>query len=308
MADLHLAIEFRRFANHSKLIEVVSPAFALKQGDTLNIVIVFSGSVVHSDSLLIVASLINHLRLDGIEVNVEVTGSDTYAGRIDFYKLIGIPFEESYPRKNSTGRIIELKTFDGETIYKLQDELNMILYQNRGIAKEVLELLFYCLGEIMDNTLVHSGQNSGWVSAQFYPKKEEIMLTICDFGQGIHASLTNQPDAKYKGLSEEEALNLCIQRGVTNGKGLGFGLFATSQFILKNYGDLLLYSGNHYLAARQGEYEVKGGNYWKGTIVSLRINTNVPVDYKSIMPAHHTLPDDYQFFIDKFFGEENELW
>ncbi len=37
-------------------------------------------------------------------------------------------------------------------------------------------------------------------------------------------------------------------------------------------------------------------------------NTNIPVDYHSIMPTHHTLPDDYQFYIDKFFGDDNELW
>jgi hypothetical protein len=308
MAVLDLTIEFRKYTDHAKLVAAISPSFGLVTGDSLNITVVFSGSMVHSDSLLIVASLINHLRSLSVKVEVYIDGVDTYASRIDFYKLIDVPFEEQFPRKNSSGRFIELKKFDADTIYSLQDELNMILYQNRGIAKEVLELLFYCLGEVMDNTLVHSGLNSGWVSAQFYPRKEEIMLTICDYGQGIHHSLTTQPDTKYKDVSEPEALDLCIQRGVTNGKGLGFGLFATSQFILKNLGDLLLYSGNYYLTAKNGEYEVREGSYWNGTIVSLRINTNIPVDYKSIMPAHHTLPDDYQFFVDKFFGEENELW
>lgn len=89
---------------------------------------------------------------------------------------------------------------------------------------------------------------------------------------------------------------------------MGFGLFATSQFILKNSGKLLLYSGAHYLKAENGGYQIFNGSNWKGTVVSLKINTNIAVDYKSIMPVNHTLPDDYQFFIDKFFGENNELW
>lgn len=308
MASLSLVVNFRQYPDHSSLIGAVSPAFQLAAGDIFNITIVFSGSYVHSDSLLLVASLIRHMRSNNIIVNVSVVGADSYASRVDFYKLIDVPFQEQFPRRNSRGRFIELKSFDADSIYRLQDELNMILYQNGGIAKEVLELLFYCLGEIMDNTLIHSGLNSGWVSAQFYPRKEEIMLTICDYGEGIHKSLTSQPETKYKDITESEALDLCIQRGVTNGKGLGFGLFATSQFILKNSGELLLYSGSHYLTAKNGKYEIKNGNYWKGTVVSLKINTNIPVDYKSIMPVNHTLPDDYQFFVDKFFGQDNELW
>ncbi len=60
-----------------------------------------------------------------------------------------------------------------------------------------------------------------------------------NYGEGIHRSLTSQPEAKYEDITESQALDLCIQRGVTNGKGLGLGLFATSQFILKNSGGLL---------------------------------------------------------------------
>jgi len=308
MASLNLVVNFRQYSEHSSLIRAISPAFELTTEDILNMTIVFSGSYVHSDSLLLVASLVRNMRLNNVIVNVQVHGWDSYASRVDFYELINVPFGEQNPRRSSRGRFIELKTFDANSIYKLQDELNMILYQNGAIGREVLELLFYCLGEIMDNTLIHSGLESGWVSAQFYPKKEEIMLTICDYGEGIHHSLTSQPENKYKDITERQALELCIQRGVTNGKGLGFGLFATSQFILKNSGELLLYSGSHYLTVKDGDYEIKSGSYWKGTVVSLKINTNIPVDYKSIMPADHTLPDDYQFFIDKFFGEDNELW
>ena len=73
-------------------------------------------------------------------------------------------------------------------------------------------------------------------------------------------------------------------------------------------GELLVYSGNHFLIAREGKYSVKEGEYCKGTIVSLKINTDIPVDYKEIMPENHSLPDDYNFFIEKFFGENNELW
>lgn len=308
MADLNLSINFTQPISHRGLIHIFSPAYVLEPGDNLNLVIRLSNNMVHSDSLLIVASGINHLRQNGIVVNITIDGESTYASRINFYQLIDVPFEEQFVRRNNAGRFIELKSFDKDTLYPLQDELNMILYQNGGINKEVLQLLFYCLSEIMDNIIVHSGLERGWLSAQYYPNQHEIRLTICDTGDGIHHSLTSNPKSRYKEVSEAEALDLCIQRGVTNGEGLGFGLFASSQFILKNTGDLLIYSGNHYLLAHNGEYQVHEGDFYKGTLVSMRINTDIPVDYKSIMPAHHTLPDDYDFFIDKYFGENNELW
>lgn len=131
---------------------------------------------------------------------------------------------------------------------------------------------------------------------------------ICDNGIGIREALKNGKRKDYRHISEAEALSLCIQRGVTNGQGLGFGLYATSRFIQLNNGDMLLYSGNHSLAINGENVAVSKGDFWPGTLVAMRIRTNIPVNYKDIMPADHTLPDDYQFFIDQFFGEDNELW
>jgi hypothetical protein len=308
MAELGLTIIYKKGLEHIDLIQQLSPAYNLQAGDVLHLSIVFPGYLVHAENLLIVASFINFLRGREVIVEIETHGDSTYASRVDFYKLIDVPFEEKYIRRDSTGRFIELKPFNENTLYGIQDELNMVLYQKGTIAKEILQLLSYCICEIMDNILVHSGLNSGWIAAQYYPAAKEIRLTVCDYGEGIHHSLTHQDGSKYKDASEAEALDLCIQRGVTNGKGLGFGLFATSQFILKNGGDLLLYSGNHYLLAQGGDYSIKQGEFCQGTFVSLRINTENPVDYKEIMPKNHSLPDDYDFFIDKFFGEDNELW
>jgi anti-sigma regulatory factor (Ser/Thr protein kinase) len=253
-------------------------------------------------------ALVDHCHAHKVKIAIDIIGENSFASRVNFYKLLGFDFKEGYIRRKSIGRFIEIKKFNQDGIYQLQEEINMILYQVKSISKEVLQLLFYCLNEIMDNVINHANIGSGWVSAQYFPLLKEIRLIICDNGIGIHAALTKNPLSKYKHLSEIESLKECIERGVTNGKGLGFGLFATAQFILKNKGHLLIYSGNYHLMNKTDTYEVSKGDFWQGTLIQLRIKTNNVVNYKDIMPVHHTLPDDYNFFVEKYFGDDNELW
>lgn len=72
--------------------------------------------------------------------------------------------------------------------------------------------MFYCLAEIMDNVLIHSSLDHGWVCAQFYPTRREIRLMICDSGVGVLETLRNGESEEYREVNEAEALNLCIQR------------------------------------------------------------------------------------------------
>lgn len=310
-----LEIDFRKYRTHVELVEDLSPAF-LADTDTevyVDIVLKTENSLLYSDFLVLVISSIKYLRSAGIKVSgmVHIDGNSdnvNYASRVNFFQQLGLEFSEKFERKSGTGKFTEILSFDAVSIYELQEKLNFILYQNADISKEILQLLYYCLNEIMDNVLVHSKLDHGWVSCQYFNHAKEIRLIICDTGNGIHRSLTTNPKTKYPDISEDDALRLCIQRGVTNGEGLGFGLFATSEFIKKNQGDLLIYSGDHFLTVDSKTVDLRKGGHWKGTFVFLRINTEIPVDYHEIMPDNHSLPDDYQEFIEKKLDFSNDLW
>lgn len=309
MKSLDIHIDFSQIDSYRALVLFFEGIFAFEEQDTVQLHLDFSSRnlFVHSDHLLAIVAMVSYLRAKGIVVSIEVEGECDYASRVNFFQLLEIPYEENFTRRGNVGRFIELSRFTNDTTYTLQDHLTMLLHQ-LPIAIEVKQLMFYCLGEIMDNVLVHSCQDHGWVCAQFYPIRQEIRLMICDNGIGVREALRNGDREEYRDISEADALALCVQRGVTNGRGLGFGLYATSRFIQLNRGEMLLYSGHYYLEIQENQSNVSEGNYWPGTIVAMRIRTDIPVDYQDIMPAHHTLPDDYQFFIDKFFGEDNELW
>ena len=305
-----LHIDFSRISNHWALVSLFREVHGLQSNDEVHLILDFSNPdlFVYSDHLLVVVSMVHHLRDKDVTVNIQVIGENDYAGRVNFFRLLDVPYEERFVRRRASGRLIELLRFDNDSMYRLQDDLTMIIHQLGNVALAVKQLVFYCLNEIMDNVLVHSGQGFGWVAAQVFSARHEIRLIICDTGVGVLSSLQSSGRQEFLDISEPQALEMSIQRGVTSGKGLGFGLYATSQFITRNQGDMLLYSGNHCLELNRSGIAIHGGATWPGTVVALRIRTDIVVDYKAIMPSHHNLPDDYQFVIDKYFGENDELW
>jgi len=79
---------------------------------------------------------------------------------------------------------------------------------------------------------------------------------------------------------------------VTNGKGQGHGLFATSTFVKLNKGFLSICSGNKKLNITENKLTVKSIKRWNGTYIYLRINTNVDVDYTEFTSKHYDYKKD----------------
>lgn len=151
-----------------------------------------------------------------------------------------------------------------------------ILRKKASMHENVYVSLDYCLNEILDNVLNHSEQNEGWIAAQYFSTLNTIRLIVCDYGIGVHKSLS-----KAFTFTEEEAILKCIEEGVTKGGGQGHGLYATAEFIKLNRGWMSIFSGNKTLSVSENETAVKDIDYWQGTCVHIRINTNVDVDYTS---------------------------
>ncbi len=312
MQKININIDFRKNYSHFSLINDISIAFNANSGDHVDFYINLNNNILYSDLLILIVVLINYLKSKLIHIEIHLVDFNNYseaakyASRINFFKHLEIPVNEEFNRHNNSGKFTEIKTFDKDTIYELQDNINRIFLNNLHVDRQMLQMLYYCLNEILDNVLVHSTKPNGFACAQLFPSKNKIRLIICDTGIGIHKSLTS--NSKYQNISEQETLNLCIKKGVTDGEGIGFGLFASSEFIKENAGEMLIYSGNNFLKNSKKEFEIFKSNFWQGTIVFLQINTNVPVDYKIIMPTTHNLPENYKDYIEKIFGIDENLW
>lgn len=320
MAVINISIDFKNCTTHPQLVVALSSAFFALLGDTVvfQVRLKSGDRMLYSDFLILVTTTIFHLREKGILVTgkVHCNADDPktrYASRVNFFALLNLNYKEKFTRKSNAGKFTEIIYYDKNNWDKVSTDIRKVLITNINVVKEVQALLNYCLSEIMDNAVNHSAlpakySGKGWCCSQLFKFSNEIRLIICDTGIGIYKSLTHHAGTKFDMLSEKESLESCTKKGVTNGEGMGFGLYATSEFIKKNGGEMIIYSGNHYSHLKDGDLKVCKGNYWQGTFVYLKVNTKIPVDYKFIMPEGNTLPEDYDFFVNKDKEINCDLW
>ena len=108
-----------------------------------------------------------------------------------------------------------------------------------------------------------------------------IQILVADDGMGIQKSLAQNP--LYVNLSESEAIEKSIQDAVTDGKGMGFGLYSTSRLI-KNVGIRLeIHSGLHTLGYDGKETHVDVSSRWQGTIVYFDIHSNREINPNEVV-------------------------
>lgn len=245
-----------------------------------NLIMDFSDcTFLYPDYALIVLCAIKYIESKGIEVHGKIkldknTLIYNFLLKIDFFKNLKIDLPKIQNTFNDTS-FIEIQNYTSSNQLEVLHKIVKLLKEKSNIDDDVFTGLDYCLNEILDNILNHSKEKEGWVVAQYFHKLNQIRLMIVDHGIGIQQALNEKHN-----FSSEEALKNCIISGVTNGRGQGHGLFATTVFAKENKGWLSIISGSNKLDVSENKTAVSEIKFWQGTCVYLRVNTNVEVDYK----------------------------
>lgn len=199
--------------------------------------------------------------------------------------------------------IIEI--FDSENIYNVYVDIVNILKNSPDIELSILQLLSYCFYEILDNVLTHSGKNNGTVLLHYDAKMARIKVLVADDGIGIHKSLSE--NSKYKDLTESEALQMCLKDRVTDGKGMGFGLYSTICLIRNAGVGFEIRSGRHILRTDGEKEEITEASPWQGSIIYFEIHSNKEIDPNSILENRTDAEAEFNdTFIDT--SDLEELW
>ena len=136
---------------------------------------------------------------------------------------------------------------DNELVKSLNSILDCMLKSSAGLIREDLAVLEWSLNEIMENSLRHSESCTGGIVhlSKFDKNRNVIEIVVADAGQGIPKSLSTVEG--YKHLRDHELLELAIKEGVTNGKGMGNGLFGASSTSVASGGRFTIRSKNAFL-------------------------------------------------------------
>lgn len=195
----------------------------------------------------------------------------------------------------------EIFTFDAESINAECNALIAELLKINDIELSVVQSFNYCLYEVLDNVLTHSGKKSGVLLSRFSTEKQQIQVLVADNGIGIHQSLTENDT--YKHLTEAETLQHVILDKVTDGKGMGFGLYTTKNLITFAGGLLVIASGEHQLTYEGQQSIVSEIERVEGTIVFMAVNTNREINANDVVDNRTDCAADF----NETFLEDDDL-
>ena len=196
---------------------------------------------------------------------------------------------------------VSIDVFDAHTLNNVYKDVITAMTSNLEIEVSVLQALSYCLYEMMDNVHIHSGKPLGTAMTHYDKAQKTLSILIADDGMGVQASLSE--NEKYKDISEAEALKMCLEDKITDGKGLGFGLYTTSRLVDSIGKEFILHSGSHKLIRKDGVESVVENGFWQGTLIYMVIGTGEEIDPNQIVDHRTDAAEEF----NETFVETNEL-
>lgn len=200
---------------------------------------------------------------------------------------------------------VSIDVFDAQTLNSVYKDVITAMTSHLEIEINVLQALSYCLYEMMDNVHIHSGKPLGTAMTYYDKSQNTLSILIADDGMGIKASLSE--NEQYHEISEAEALKMCMKDKITDGKGMGFGLYATSRLVDSIGKGFVLHSGKHKLVRKYGTESIIENGYWQGTLIYLVIGTNEEIDPNHIVDHRTDVVEEYnETFVES--SDIESLW
>ncbi|MEO6883121.1 MAG: ATP-binding protein [Bacteroidia bacterium] len=226
------------------------------------------------------ACLIEEYHLKKIEISFKNTSSKgaKYLEKLNFFQY----WEEGFNRKDY--RQTQIGT--AFCLWKLHPEMispytsmSTNYYRNHFFSGKDLQPLDTALVEIFNNIIDHAqSEVSGYVFTQYYPNKNEIVLSMCDFGKGIPNTINTFLKQEGKEpLTDDEALEKAFEKGFSTKstpQNRGFGLNNVISAV-KTLKSGLTITSNHGFVEQNSTYFRKRAiaNNFPGTQIVIKLKT-----------------------------------
>ena len=158
---------------------------------------------------------------------------------IDTYRMKGGDVELRVPSLSAIGRALsdgkDECIFGKVCRFASMDEyldifksVQMAVLKLPNIGKGFKVAFGWCISEVIDNVIQHSGARCGYFMVQYVPSERLLKTCVFDLGKGIRASLRG---SKFSTESAEEAIRRAVEPNVTNGNGQGNGLYGLREIV-----------------------------------------------------------------------------
>ena len=205
---------------------------------------------------------------------------------------------------SGNNKMPSIEMFDEKNIYSVYTHIVNTLHLFPEIELSVLQALSYCFYEILDNVLTHSGKKCGFCIYRYLPSVHIIQILVADDGIGICQSL--QSNNVYRSISEDGALMKCLEDMVTDGLGMGFGLYSTFRMIQAAGLKLTIHSGSHILTTDGYQKEVHETDEWQGTTIFFELRSNAEINANAVVDFRTDCEGEFN---DNFDNDNLEdLW
>ena len=228
-------------------------------------------------------ALRRHLEAHGTKVEIEYPFDDGYWRTAGWVELLEGGEALSV---DATRSFIPVQSYSSSNqLNSIINDVLEVLSRHMNCSSGVLDSIDWTLNELADNVLVHAGEREGeaegFMQIVSHRNQGKIDLVVSDYGRGIRQSLSESRSPS----SDEEAIRLAIEKGVTRDPsfGQGNGLAGSVNIVTEAGGELTIMSGNADLRLSDGDVSVGQCGAVPGTSVSLVLPTDVEIDIGSAL-------------------------
>lgn len=254
--------------------------------------------------ITILAAALEHLFLRGTLMGGELWVPHSplllrYLERMNFFKELQIPNEESFTRREPKGFYPVTHVQDEEGSPAATRALAEAVQEHARLDEPSLGALKSCLNEVVENVFYHAESPiQALVCAQAYKKKKVAELVIADTGRGIRAALSRVPDYREQLSDDCQAIRLALEKNVTTTGDVkrGIGLWVVSEVIRRNEGALLILSEDGGLKVDSTGHHDVTDHFWPGTLVVIEFRTDRPINTTAVYDSGAFPHDDSDTF------------
>jgi len=220
---------------------------------------------------------------------------ESYAAHMGFFKACTIDLGKEPGQAKGSPTYLPITKIENPSLLHGSDieqrslDLAQKLTQRQDGA--LVKTLQYSFTEIIRNVAEHARSEDYWLCAQYWPSRGEAEIALIDSGQGLRASLLNNPLIRDQVVDDRAAIKFALMPGISGSmwkgkpqrdddvwQNSGFGLYMNYRICTEG-GSFFIASGDSSVHCEKGSEHQWLGYHLPGVALRLRMRIETLENY-----------------------------